>query len=117
MDGYAPRPAQDGDPLERQPDLRRDEPRRVILVSVHTSRTAITAPTRSIVQPASLAASSSVERCSPSSKPSGSFFVRNNGMLLNIVAALELQEMPVPAHAPIPSADAANSTALQRRTE
>jgi electron transfer flavoprotein alpha subunit len=39
--------------------------------SVRTSRTTMTAPSRSIVQPACLAVASSADRCSPSSNPSG----------------------------------------------
>ena len=45
--------------------------------SVQTSRTAMVAPSRSIVQPACFAAASSADRCSPSSKPSGN--VTSNG--------------------------------------
>jgi hypothetical protein len=39
--------------------------------SVRTSRTTMTAPSRSIVHPACLAAASSAGRCSPGSNPSG----------------------------------------------
>ena len=45
--------------------------------SVQTSRTAMTVPSRSIVQPACLAAASSADRCSPRSNPSGN--VTSNG--------------------------------------
>jgi hypothetical protein len=58
-------PSPDGDALQRHAHLRRDEPRRVVLVSVQTSRTT----KRAIVQPACFAAASSADRCTPVRTP------------------------------------------------
>ena len=67
----------DRHPLQRQAHLRRDEPRRMVLVLRPNVPHNDDPPSRSTVQPACLAAASSADCCSPASKPSGN--VTSNG--------------------------------------
>jgi hypothetical protein len=75
--GYASRPAQTVTLSSGKPTFVATSHAAWSSFSVQTSRTTMIAPSRSIVQPAYLAAASSADRCSSSSNPSGN--VTSNG--------------------------------------